>query len=80
MVKFLTFDFQCSCLRDHSSSVSSKPTSFRKKCSVSANSGVLPQMRQAMPFRSRGSRVRPQLSHWSPRAPSKSQWGQTPST
>ena len=42
----------------------------RKKCSVSTKTGVSPLIRERGLIKSIGSSWLPQLSHWSPRAPS----------
>ena len=42
----------------------------RNRCSVSTNFGVSPLIRERGLIRSIGSSWLPQLSHWSPRAPS----------
>ena len=51
----------------------------RKKCSDSTNIGVSPLILDFGLIRSIGSSWLPQLSHWSPRAPSYPQIGQVPS-
>ena len=78
--RFRTLGLQCCCGATHSLRRSSKAVSLKKKCSVSLNTGVLPQSKQTMSMSSSGSRVRPQLSHWSPLAPSNPQWGHLPPT
>ena len=51
----------------------------RKKCSVSLKIGVSPLILETGLIKSIGSSSLPQLSHWSPRAPSAPQIGQVPS-
>ena len=63
----------------HSPSASASAGRSRKKCSVSTNFGVSPLIRLRGLIRSTGSSWLPQLSHWSPRAPSYPQIGQVPS-
>ena len=63
----------------HSPSASASAGRSRKKCWVSMNSGVSPLIRLFGSIRSAGSSWLPQLSHWSPRAPSYPQIGQVPS-
>ena len=63
----------------HSPSASASAGRSRKKCWVSMNSGVSPLIFERGFFRSCGSSWLPQLSHWSPRAPSYPQIGQVPS-
>ena len=54
----------------HSPSASASAGRSRKKCWVSMNSGTSPLIRETGLTRSAGSSWLPQLSHWSPRAPS----------
>ena len=63
----------------HSASADASAGRSRKKCSVSTNSGVSPLTLLRGSIRSAGSSWLPQLSHWSPRAPSYPQIGQVPS-
>ena len=63
----------------HSPSASASAGRSRKMCWVSTNSGVSPLIFERGFFRSCGSSWLPQLSHWSPRAPSYPQIGQMPS-
>ena len=51
----------------------------RNQWVVSTNSGVSPLIRERGLMRSVGSSWLPQVSHWSPRAPSAPQIGQVPS-
>jgi hypothetical protein len=51
----------------------------RKKCWVSMNSGVSPLIFERGSISSCASSWLPQVSHWSPRAPSAPQIGQVPS-
>ena len=80
IVKFLTLGLKWSCWRTHSKSRPSKALSFMKKCSVSLITGGLWQIRHTISIKSSGSSNLLQLSHWSPRAPSKPQLGQVPNT
>ena len=52
----------------HAASGFSKALSRKKKCFVSFGMGVVPWIRHLGSFSSNGSRIRPQFSHWSPRA------------
>ncbi len=54
----------------HEPSASANAGRSRKKCSVSMNFGVSPLILLCGLMRSVGSSWLPQLSHWSPRAPS----------
>jgi hypothetical protein len=65
-----TFDRQPRRDCSHDPSVSAKAGSSRKNCGDSTNLGVSPLIRLRGFFRSCGSSWLPQLSHWSPRAPS----------
>jgi hypothetical protein len=64
---------------NHEPSWSASAGRSRKKCSVSTNFGVSPLIRLRGLRRSVASSWLPQLSHWSPRAPSYPQIGQVPS-
>ena len=63
----------------HSPSAVASAGRSRKKCWLSTNSGTSPLIFERGFFRSVGSSWLPQLSHWSPRAPSYPQIGQVPS-
>jgi hypothetical protein len=70
MENFSTFGRQSVRVFSQSPRVSASAGRSRKKCSVSMNSGFSPLMRLRGFFSSIGSSWLPQLSHWSPRAPS----------
>jgi|GEM_PF-2852138 len=65
--------------RSQSPSASTRDGRSRKKWFDSTNLGASPLMRLLGLMRSMGSSWLPQLSHWSPRAPSYPQIGQVPS-
>ena len=77
---FRTFGRQSVRLPSQSLSAAAKCGSSRKNCADSTNCGVAPSILLCGSSRSWGSSWLPQLSHWSPRAPSYPQMGQVPST
>ena len=78
--KFRTFGRQSVRVRSHASSALANAGRSRKKWFDSTNFGVSPLIRLCGLIRSIASSWLPQLSHWSPRAPSYPQIGQVPST
>jgi hypothetical protein len=69
-VNFRTFGRQPARVCNQPPSASAKAGSSRKNCALSTNSGALPSIFERGSMRSCGSSWLPQLSHWSPRAPS----------
>ena len=76
---FRTFGRHSVRVRSQSPSASTNAGRSRKKWFDSTNFGISPLMRERGFFRSTASSWLPQLSHWSPRAPSYPQIGQVPS-
>ena len=79
-LNFRTFGRQPDRVCSQLPSASAKAGSSRKNCADSSNRGALPSILLRGLMRSFGSSWLPQLSHWSPRAPSYEQIGQVPST
>jgi hypothetical protein len=79
-LNFRTFGRQPSRVCSQDPSASAKAGSSRKNWADSTNFGGLPSILDRGSTRSWGSSWLPQLSHWSPRAPSYPQIGQVPST
>ena len=79
-LNFRTFGRQSVRVCSQPPSASANAGSSRKNCALSTNCGALPSIFDLGLTRSCGSSWLPQLSHWSPRAPSNPQIGQVPST
>ena len=80
--QLITWGLQSFLTSSHGIRSSASELSLRKKCSVSLNSAGDPEILLTGLINSSGSNVDPQISHWSPRAPSAphSVLGHVPST